>query len=70
VIPPFDDAGDLSPGLYVATWAEFHSRFCFFARPDRRLQLCQQLEQLVEEARAKRSRVRILKNTENANSLA
>lgn len=52
MIPPFDDAGDLPPGLHTTTWEEFRDRFCRFLRSDRRPQLCQQLERLVEEARA------------------
>jgi hypothetical protein len=31
MIPPFDEAGDLSSGLYVATWAEFRSRVTIHA---------------------------------------
>ena len=52
MIPPFDDTGDLPPGLHPATWVEFRARFCRFVQSDRRLTLCQQLEQLVDDARA------------------
>jgi hypothetical protein len=52
MIPPFDEAGDLPPGLHAATWEEFRDRFCRFLRSDRRPRLCQQLERLVEDARA------------------
>ena len=51
MIPPFDEAGDLPPGLYITSWEEFRLRFCRFVRSDRRLQLCQQLEQLIEDGR-------------------
>ena len=60
MIPPFDDTGDLPPGLHTATWAEFRARFCRFAQSDRRLQLCQRLEQLVDDARASGIVTRIL----------
>ena len=52
MIPPFDDAGDLPPGLYTTSWEEFRLRFCRFVRSDRRLQLCQHLGQLIEDGRA------------------
>ena len=51
MIPPFDEAGDLPPGLHTATWDEVRVRFCRFLQSDRRLLLCQRLEQLVEDAR-------------------
>jgi hypothetical protein len=60
MIPPFDDAGDLPPGLHTATWAEFRARFCRFVQSDRRLQLCHQLEQLADEARTSGIVTRIL----------
>ncbi len=60
MIPPFDDAGDLPPGLHTATWAEFRARFCRFVQSDRRLQLCQRLEQLVSDARASGIVTRVL----------
>jgi len=50
MIPPFDDTGDLLPGLHNATWDEFQAHFCRFVQSDRRLMLCQQLEQLVNDA--------------------
>ncbi|MGH7966729.1 MAG: DUF6932 family protein, partial [Candidatus Binatia bacterium] len=40
MIPPFDDAGDLPPGMHTASWEEFRARFCRFTRSDRRLALC------------------------------
>ena len=52
MIPPFDDTGDLPPGLHTATWDEFRARFCRFVQSDRRLMLCRQMEQLVDDARA------------------
>jgi uncharacterized protein DUF6932 len=52
MIPPFDEGGDLPLGLHTATWVEFRARFCRFIQSDRRLQLCQRLEQLVNDARA------------------
>lgn len=52
MIPPFDDTGDLPPGLHTATWVEFRTRFCRFVQSDRRPILCQQLERLVDDARA------------------
>ena len=60
MIPPFDDAGDLPPGLHPATWTEFRARFCRFVQSDRRLQLCQRLGQLVDDARASGIVTRIL----------
>ncbi len=51
MIPPFDNDGDLPPGVYQATWAEFQRRLCIFARSDRRLKLCTLIEQLIVEAR-------------------
>jgi hypothetical protein len=52
MIPPFDNDGALPSGMYQATWPEFQSRFCIFARSDRRLKLCAAIEQLVIAARA------------------
>jgi hypothetical protein len=52
MIPPIDEEGDLPPGLHTATWEEFRARFCHFIKSDRRLQICQRLERLVEDARA------------------
>jgi len=60
MIPPFDDTGDLPPGLHAATWTEFRARFCRFVQSDRRLQLCQRLGQLVDDARASGIVTRIL----------
>ena len=51
MIPPFDDEGDLPAGVHRATWAEFRDRFCHFVRSDRRLRLCERIEQLVLAAR-------------------
>ena len=36
--------------MYQTTWAAFQERFCIFARSDRRLRLCRQIEQMLEEA--------------------
>lgn len=52
MIPAFDDSGDLPPGLHTTSSEEFRLRFCRFVRSDRRLQLCQQLGQLIEDGRA------------------
>jgi hypothetical protein len=52
VIPPFDEDGDLPPGIHRANWEQFHHRFCIFARSDRRLRLCDQIQQMAEQARA------------------
>jgi hypothetical protein len=60
MIPPFDDTGDLPLGLHTTTWSEFQARFCRFVQSDRRLTLCQHLEQLVEDARASGIVTRIL----------
>lgn len=60
MIPPFDDAGDLPPGVHSATWEEFRVRFCRFLQSDRRLTLCQRLEALVTEARSSGIVTRIL----------
>lgn len=60
MIPLFDDAGDLPPGLHTATWEEFRARFCRFVQSDCRLQLCQRLEQLVDDAQASGIVTRIL----------
>jgi len=60
MIPPFDNSGDLPPGLHTVTWVEFRARFCRFVQSDRRLQLCQRLEQLVDDARASDIVTRIL----------
>ncbi len=60
MIPPFDLDEDIPPGVHQATWVEFRERFCIFARSDRRLKLCQQIEKMVEEARASRIVERII----------
>jgi hypothetical protein len=60
MIPPFDDTGELPPGLHPAMWDEFRTRFCLFVQSDRRLQLYRQLEQLVDDARASGIVTRIL----------
>ncbi len=60
MIPPFDETGDLPPGLHSATWDEFRTHFCRFTQSDRRLMLCQHLEQLVEDARVSNIVTRIL----------
>jgi hypothetical protein len=60
MIPPFDEAGELPPGLHPATWPEFSARFCRFVQSDRRLSLCQQLEQLMNDARTSGIVTRIL----------
>jgi hypothetical protein len=52
MIPSFDNDGDLPAGVHQATWPDFQSRFCIFARSDRRLKLCTLIEQLVVETRA------------------
>jgi hypothetical protein len=46
--------------LHTATWVEFRARFCRFVQSDHRLTLCQQLEQLVNDARASGIVTRIL----------
>jgi hypothetical protein len=46
--------------LHPATWEEFRARFCRFLRSDRRLQLCQRLGQLVNDARASGIVMRVL----------
>lgn len=51
MILPFDIDGDLPPGIHRANWEQFHNRFCIFARSDRRLKLCDQIRQLIEQAR-------------------
>jgi hypothetical protein len=60
MIPPFDDTGELPPGLHTATWDEFRTRFCRFVQSDRRLKLCQHPEQLVDNAGASGIVTRIL----------
>ena len=52
MIPLFDTEGDLSQGMHRTTWTAFRERFCIFARSDRRLRLCRQIEQMLEEAQA------------------
>ncbi|ETW96415.1 MAG: hypothetical protein ETSY2_46435 [Candidatus Entotheonella gemina] len=52
MIPPFDSDGHLPPGLHLSDWIEFHERFCIFTHSDCRLQLCHQIERMIEEARA------------------
>lgn len=52
MIPPFDPDGDLPPSVHQATWSEFRERFCIFIRSGQRLNLCQRITQMVEEARA------------------
>lgn len=60
MIPPFDDTGDLPPGLHTSTWEEFRARFCRFVQSDRRLTLCQHLEQLMADARGSSIVTRVL----------
>ena len=60
MIPPFDPDGELPKGLHQATWLEFKERFCIFTRSDRRLRLCRQMEQMVEEAHASQVVERII----------
>lgn len=50
MIPPYDPDGDLPEGVHQATWLEFTERFCIFVRSDRRLRLCRQIEQMLQEA--------------------
>jgi len=52
MIPHFDNDGDLLHGIHQTTWQEFQSRYCIFALTDRRLKLCEAIEQLVIAARA------------------
>jgi hypothetical protein len=52
MIPLFDTDGDLPQGMHQTTWTAFRERFCIFARSDRRLRLCRQIEQMLEEAHA------------------
>src|SRR5215467_1293544 len=54
MIPPFDADGDLPQGIHQAVWTAFRARFCIFAHSDRRLRLCRQIEQMLEEAQASR----------------
>lgn len=51
MIPDFDDQGLLPPGIHQADFDEFRERFAIFDRSDRRLQVFEQLERLVTEAR-------------------
>lgn len=51
MIPDFDDEGLLPPGIRRADFDEFRERFAIFDRSDRRLQVFEQLERLVTEAR-------------------
>ncbi len=51
MIPPFDNEGDLPFGIHQATWQEFQSRFCIFAHSNRRLKLCDTIEQLIIAAK-------------------
>ena len=60
MIPPFDADGDLPQGLHQTAWTAFRERFCIFARSDRRLRLCRQIEQMIEEAQASHIAERIL----------
>ena len=52
MILPFDADGDLPQGMPQVAWPAFRERFCIFARSDRRLRLCRQIEQMLEEAQA------------------
>ena len=52
MIPPFDADGALPQGMHQAAWTAFRERFCIFARSDRRLRLCRQIAQMLEEAQA------------------
>ena len=52
MIPAFDTEGHLPSGIHQTYWEEFQSRFCFFARSNRRLKLCEKIEQLVLTAQA------------------
>jgi hypothetical protein len=60
MIPPFDADGDLPQGMHQTAWAAFRERFCIFVRSDRRLRLCRQIEQMIEEAQASHIVERIL----------
>ncbi|MGH8055725.1 MAG: DUF6932 family protein [Candidatus Entotheonellia bacterium] len=60
MIPPHDPDGDLPEGVHQATWTEFTERFCIFARSDRRLRLCRQIECMFDEASASQVVERIL----------
>ena len=60
MIPPFDAEGDLPQGMHQAPWTAFRERFYIFVRSDRRLRLCRQIEQMVEEAQASHIVERIL----------
>ena len=60
MIPPFDADGDLPQGLHQTAWTAFRERFCIFARSDRRLRLCRQIEQMIEEVQASHIVERIL----------
>ena len=52
MIPLFDKDGDLPPGIHSASWDEFQSRFCVFARTDQRIRLGERIEELIAAARA------------------
>ena len=52
MMPLFAIDGDLPQGMHQRTWTAFRERFCIFAHSDRRLRLCRQIEQMLEEAQA------------------
>src|SRR5262245_15503970 len=60
MIPPFDADGDLPQGMHQTAWVAFRERFCISAHSDRRLRLCRQIEQMIEEAQASHIVERIL----------
>ncbi len=60
MIPLFDIDGNLPPGIHEATLLEFNERLCIFARSDRRLRICKQIESLVQDARASQIVERII----------
>ncbi len=60
MIPPFDTDGNLPPGIHRATLFEFSDRFCVFARSDRRLRICKQIESLMRDARTSNIVERVL----------
>lgn len=49
MIPPFDDQGDLPPGIHRTDLSTFLLRFSVFDRSDRRIRICSRLELLVKE---------------------
>ena len=60
MIPDLTDNGVLPPGIHKSTWTDFKSRFAIFDRSDRRMRICERLQQLIDEIRTSEIVKRVL----------